>query len=178
MVKEKKQSVKDEIKKAFLQMLSQKDYIDITISDLVNKAQVARMSFYRNFNSMNDVIDSIVDDRIREFNIDIVPLIKENDEQKWRELIFEILYRSIQIKKANRIDFEKKHANYKVIMDRLHEKMLMSEYEIQSKTHVDKYIAIGKMSLLHGIIDEWEFSGMKETPEEMVNIILPIIMKF
>lgn len=179
MLKEEKQSVRSRIKKAFIGLLSQKAYTDITVSDLVNKAQVARMSFYRNFNSIDDVINSIADDMIKNFNMDIAPVLKENDERKWRELIFEIIYRNKQMRKENGFAFPdfKGDLNYKIITDRVHEKILLSEYETMPKTPAEKYTGIAKISLLHGIIDEWNLSGMKEPPEEIVNIILSIIMK-
>jgi AcrR family transcriptional regulator len=56
-----KRSVKKLMADAFVELLSEKDYIDITVTDVVNKAQVARVSFYRNFNSVSDIIDFITD---------------------------------------------------------------------------------------------------------------------
>ena len=52
-------SVRTEIQKAFMELLSEKDYIDITVTDIVKKANVARTSFYRNFNSIGDLVDFI-----------------------------------------------------------------------------------------------------------------------
>lgn len=170
-----KQSVKSEIKKAFMQLLTQKAYMEITVSDLVKKAQVSRMSFYRNFNSMDDVIDSIADEMI------IAPPITDtNNERKWREFVFEILYRGIQVQKTLGVsfqDFEKAHKNNSVIMDRIHDKVVRAEKDLPTKTAIERYTAIGKMNLIQGIVREWIISGMQETPEEIVNIVLPMIMK-
>lgn len=181
MVRQGKTSVKTAIQKAFLDLLLQKAYMDITVSDLVNKAQVARMSFYRNFNSLDDVIDSIADDMIQNFNIEIVPIIKGNNERKWRELLFEMLYRTIQMQKTLGFsfrDFTKAHGNNNVLMDRIHDKILRSESELPLKDRNEKYTVIGRLNLVHGIIREWSLSGMRESPEEIIDIIIPMIMKF
>ena len=137
-------------------------------------------SFYRNFDSMDDVIESIANDIIRDFNTDIVPIIKENDERKWRELLFETLYRPIQIQKkmgASFCDFARVHANNSVIMDRIHDKILLADSELPATTTAEKYAVIGKMNLIHGIVRQWVMSGMQETPEEIIDIIMPMVMK-
>ena len=57
-------------------VLREKLYMDITVTDIVTRAGVARASFYRNFNSINDVIDAISDEMSSEFIEDISPLGK------------------------------------------------------------------------------------------------------
>ncbi len=59
---QKRKNVKDIISEALIVLLKRKLYIDITVSELVNAAQVSRASFYRNYNSIDDVITHIVDD--------------------------------------------------------------------------------------------------------------------
>lgn len=174
-------TAKAAIQKAFLELLLQKAYMDITVSDLVNKAQVARMSFYRNFNSLDDVIESIVDDMAQDFNSDFIPVIKENNERKWRELLFEMIYRFIQMQKDFGIPFQeftKKHENNNVIIFRMQERIMQAEMELSMLTITEKYTAIGKMNLIHGVISRWALMGMQETPEELINIIMSMIMKF
>lgn len=180
MPKSEKTSLKKELQKAFLDLLLQKPYAEITVSDLANQAKVARMSFYRNFNSLDDVIDSIADEMVDNFNAEIIPVAKENDERKWRELLFEMLYRSISIQKTLGFsfrDFEKVHQNNSVIMNRVHDKILRAESRLPADTVKEKYAVIGKLNLIQGIIREWILSGMRETPEEIIDIILPMIMK-
>ena len=67
MYTREKSSVKKRMADAFVDMLSQKSYVDITVTDIVNTAQVARVSFYRNYNSISDVVDYITDELANEF---------------------------------------------------------------------------------------------------------------
>ena len=59
MNKKENHSVKSEIEQAFLRLMTQKSYLDITVTDIVQEAKVARVSFYRNFASISEVLDSI-----------------------------------------------------------------------------------------------------------------------
>ena len=48
--------VKQNITDALLKLMKEKPVSDITITELVEEAQVARVSFYRNFNDKEDVL--------------------------------------------------------------------------------------------------------------------------
>lgn len=61
MNKKENHSVKSEIEQALLRLMTQKSYLDITVTDIVQEAKVARVSFYRNFASISEVLDSIAD---------------------------------------------------------------------------------------------------------------------
>lgn len=180
MNSQEKPSMKKEIKKAFANLLLQKAYMDITVSDVINKAQVSRMSFYRNFKSMDDVVESIADDVIRNTS-DMVSVIKANDERRWRDLLFEIIYYLVRLQKDFEVTFAevaKRYENNNIIISRVREKMVQKENEFAFMTAAQKYAVAGKINLLFGIIGKWAFSGMKESPEEIINIIISIIMKF
>ena len=47
---------KDYIIESLLTLMKKKDYQSITITDITNKAGVNRVTFYRNFNSKDDII--------------------------------------------------------------------------------------------------------------------------
>ena len=76
MKKNESYSVKQEIKDSVIQLMAEKLYMNITVTDIVTRAGVARASIYRNFNSINDVIDAISDEMSSELIEDISPLGK------------------------------------------------------------------------------------------------------
>ena len=86
-------SVKREIKDALMEVMAEKQYMDIMVTDIVTRAGVARASFYRNFNSINDVIDAISDELSEEMLEDISPVLLRYDERTWREFLFNHFYR-------------------------------------------------------------------------------------
>ena len=56
-----------------LQLIKKQKFEDITITDIANKAGVTRVTFYRNFNSKEEIIknhlDNITDEFIKTSNI-------------------------------------------------------------------------------------------------------------
>ena len=56
-----KDITKDSIIQALIFLISQKSYEKITITDITKKAGVSRMSFYRNYKKIDDVLIDAVD---------------------------------------------------------------------------------------------------------------------
>ena len=53
-----KSRVQEYITGAMIELLEKKDYTHITVQDLVDRAGVCRASFYRNYFTMDEVIDA------------------------------------------------------------------------------------------------------------------------
>lgn len=53
--------------------------MDISETDIVTRAGVARASFYRNFNSIDDVINAISDEILEELIEDLSPILLHHD---------------------------------------------------------------------------------------------------
>lgn len=52
------------IKDTFLQLLQTQPYLKITVSELCRKADITRSTFYLHFNSINDVLNRVLDDAL------------------------------------------------------------------------------------------------------------------
>ena len=149
--------------------------MDITVTDIVTKAGVGRASFYRNYNSVNEIIDDIVDERTSEFIDEIYPVITGSDERKWRDLLFQLFY-----------GFPKRHIQRDALLQqnagvwfaRMNGRFQTVINQIKADTLEDRYAAFGKMGLISNIIKKWMEDGMKESPEEMVNYIMSFILLF
>lgn len=167
-------SVKREIKDSVMQLMAEKLYMDITVTDIVTRAGVARASFYRNFNSINDVIDAISDEMYNELIEDISPILHHSDERKWRECLFNHFYRiALRQKQMKKIRFE----NISVIFTRTEDSLRQSEALLPEDTIQDKYLAVGKMGLINSVTKKWVDTGMQETPEEMIDFLMSFITK-
>ena len=53
----KNQYVKSEITKALLELLKEKDLNEISIREITTRAQVGRVSFYRNYKRKEDILE-------------------------------------------------------------------------------------------------------------------------
>lgn len=60
---------------ALLSIMQEKDYLDITVSDLTRRAGVARASFYRHYNSVADVVDEYIKGIEEDIMIQVVPVM-------------------------------------------------------------------------------------------------------
>lgn len=65
--KEANMRVKDSITKALFQLMHEKSFSDISISELIRAAGVARVSFYRNYESKEDVLLTLIEDVLEQF---------------------------------------------------------------------------------------------------------------
>ena len=175
MYTREKSSVKKRMADAFVDMLSQKSYTDITVTDIVNTAQVARVSFYRNFNSISDVVDYITDELANEFIDKILPVLNSNDENKWREFLFDFINNALNNRgKIEAINLQ----NTAVLFSHLNTKMQMYVNVNSNKTISDKYTSYVKACLINNVVKKWIDDGMVETPEEIINYLMSFITLF
>ena len=65
--KAENQRVKAAITTTLFSLLEKKDLDDITITEIITKAHVARASFYRNYTSKSDVLTTLIRDVLQEF---------------------------------------------------------------------------------------------------------------
>ena len=172
MSKNEGYSVKQEIKDAVMVLMAEKLYMDITVTDIVTRAGVARASFYRNFNSINDVIEAISDEMSEELLEDLSPVLHCGDERRWRAFLFNHFYRiARQQKQMKSIRFE----NISVIFTRTEDRIHQSASLFCKDTIQDKYLFVGKMGLINSVTKKWVDTGMQDTPEEMIDFLTALV---
>ncbi len=149
--------VKECITTALIQMLKSHTFEEITVSDLVKKAGVGRVSFYRNFESKEDVLrkhlKALLDKWAKQYDgLTDYNLVKAIFEHYYdnREICI-LLYR----RGLSRISLE----SVKDVCGPKPEQSNVVAYTAA-------FIAYG----LYGWIEEWFKRGMKETPEEMAKL--------
>ena len=62
-----KKLAKDYITEGLFILMEKKDYKDITITDITNKAGVNRITFYRNFDSKDEIINKYLEKSLNEY---------------------------------------------------------------------------------------------------------------
>lgn len=65
--KQENMRVKESITKSLLNLMHQKSFSEISISELIRNAGVARVSFYRNYDSKEDVLITLIEDVLEQF---------------------------------------------------------------------------------------------------------------
>ena len=69
--KEANMRVKDNITKSLFDLMHKKSFSNISITELIQTAGVARVSFYRNYDSKEDVLVKLIDDVLEEYRSEI-----------------------------------------------------------------------------------------------------------
>ena len=162
-------SAKEKICNIVLEIMREKSVSDIRISELTERANIARASFYRNFNSFDEVLDCIADRNMTLFIKEYSELNKANSYEVWYKEIERIL---------NRI-YLKKDTYTKVLTENLtivFEKMVLRSANNPdhewSKNVYSKYQQIAQLTALYAICMTWIKNGSKESIEEMTAFIL------
>lgn len=174
MANKENYSVKAEIEKALLALLSKKEYTSITVTDLVKEAKVARVSFYRHFSSIPDVLDSIADQTAQKLNIEFLPLMDTSNERKLREFLFSYFYQiSLNHEEMWALDAANGNPVSKYLSTKLQKTFQVPDPS--SATMSEKYGLAAKLCLLDGVAKKWVLDGLQETPEEMIDYVMPVI---
>lgn len=165
--------MKQRISSALLNLMLKKSYADITITDIVNKAEIARASFYRNFGGIADVLDFIVDELFEKMAENILPVIKSNSKIRWRLFLREHFEK---VEKRKNEVYGIRNQNLSVIFSRMDQRVTMYEQTLGNLSVREKYIVGAKLGLLMGVTKRWINGGMKESDDEMIDFLVSVIM--
>ena len=156
--------VKKDITDTLLALMHEKSFAKITITEIIEKANVARASFYRNYDSKEDVLMTLVDDVLDDF-------MNKADYDLSNYYTYDHVLRCFQ--------YFKRYDKYMLSLcefgygsrllyklNRFHEKI--SKPEVMQS--VDKYKVYIFMGALFNTAVNWLESGAKEAPEEIARV--------
>lgn len=154
---------------ALSDLMLEKPYNKITITEICNKADLVRETFYRNFQSKDAVIKYCLDEKFNEF----ADKIRDNDVElniynigfyyfKFWEKEKEFLKLLIDNKLINLI-----MDNFSEQFEVISEKVIKKEETEQAKQYIIALYAGASTNLLI----KWILNNCKEPPEEMARIM-------
>ncbi len=73
--------VKNEMYKALLKLLKEKSISAIRVSDITQEANVSRMSFYRNYNSVEEILTEQLNVVVEQYQKEDMDMVLQNAEQ-------------------------------------------------------------------------------------------------
>lgn len=144
--------VRESIETAFIELLNEKTIDKITITEIVNKAGVSRISFYRNYYFKEDVLFSAMDRIAAEWKI--------NADNTQTDLIDQIL-------KLFELEKPLLSVIYKNDLSRLMYKLIQKYCGLDDNSSETSYINSSIAGAIFGWCDEWVKRGMQETPEQI-----------
>lgn len=160
---------------SLLTLMKEKPYADITISEITQRADLVRRTFYRNFNSKEDILTAYFQSMIQDY---LHELPEEGDASPYT---LALLYFRFW---KNHVDFIGSlqrnnlfHVLLKEIDDfvpglnRKYKKNIIRDF---SETYFEYYTTFIAAGLWH-MLERWVAKDMLETPEEMAEIYAHII---
>ncbi|MGL4740688.1 MAG: TetR/AcrR family transcriptional regulator [Sarcina sp.] len=152
---------------AMFEILKEKNFDNISITEICAKAQIARKTFYRNFNNKEEVIQATIDLKLSEFNNDGI-LEQVKHPSNLTEKYFEFWYERRDFLK---ILYEKNlftilNYKYDVYMRQLRKKFNANEEDSIELEYFLKFISGG----FWNVLQTWIRRDFKESPQEMTEL--------
>lgn len=153
---------------ALLELLKTNEFKKISISELVRKAGVSRQSFYRNYNTKEDIVLEIE----RTIGAHMIEKMKDpdyiNNPKKWFIDFFTI------VKENNAaVTLLQKADLFITIFEKIPSYI---ESQIETVTPELHYSIVGSMAAVHSIARDWFNNGMKESEIEMADLCMHYVV--
>lgn len=156
----------EKIEKAFIEEIQFKELDQVTVSDIVKKANINRSTFYANYLDIYDLADKIRE----EMFYNVLDLYKEEAESRTHSYNFLKLFEHI---KDNQIYYK---TLFKLNFDfsKYYDLSLTKDEAIKflgSAKNIDYHIAFFSAGL-GAVIKKWLYNGCIESPEEINNVLI------
>ncbi|WP_429971832.1 TetR/AcrR family transcriptional regulator [Fructilactobacillus sp. Tb1] len=160
--------VKNQIVKGLFKLLKKEKFSEISISKLIKTAGVARASYYRNFDSKEDILEfyfnNLRKDNIDEISSDEIVTLASAPDGAIKT--FRIMY--------------KKRKELKLLLDnnlgdyiyRLITEMVLEKAGDMPADSIERYKLYFFSGAMFSVLVNWINSGAKESPEEISKIAL------
>ncbi|KKF44040.1 TetR/AcrR family transcriptional regulator [Streptococcus uberis] len=177
-MKKRKTESKKRLQEALTQLLFEKDFENITISDLCQKAGINRGTFYLHYKDKNDMIDQLKNQSLDKlFHLLDSPSIYTDTKQLLIETLT-LLKENFQfieaVSQSSSLQFTQtiKDFIYRVLVTvENHDHIVRQQYGgIPYEYALEVYL-----SSIENIISYWIKSGGKESPEALTTIILKAV---
>ena len=178
MTKKRQTNSVTNIKEALIELLLEKEYSKITISNITQRANISRGTFYQHFLDKNDLAYTIGSETLQKFwNI----LSRENLEKKHMLLealkCIELDFKHFKaISKAPHVQFKSKVQH--LISDIVDSNPIIKNKIKQNTKISDKIIIEVFSASFETIISSWIDSDLAESPDKVVDNIIKVEQLF
>lgn len=157
---EEKNLTRQYIFEAFFKLLETMPYEKISVSTITNKAGVSRMSFYRNFNSKEDLVKESLAKTVCYLQ-SIIKSLETKNEYTIIKSFFETFkeYKSLLMAIAE-------SSISKTLTD-ITIKKLKENFPEDTFNKTQKYFPVFHYAAITSVMFEWLKNGCEESPEEM-----------
>ena len=161
--------VKKQITEGLLSLLNKKSFSEITITDIVSEAKVARASYYRNFQNKEEIIEAYMDILKDELMNDISYDDEDNIFNKENTQIgFEKALTYCLIRKADLLTLY--HNGFASLIQNTFNRYIIEFAGTMSFNSIERYKLYFISGAVFNVLIEWLNNGAKEAPREIASI--------
>lgn len=163
------QIARESIFTALMILMEQKNFKEISITELTKKAGVSRMAFYRNYNQMEDVITLYLMEYLEDYSKQLLNNKKFDNYESAR--LYFACFRKQEKLIANLIHSNLTNLIFESSVEFFHtfSKNIVCEKPCSSEKQ--KYHAEFIVGGLYKVLIEWAKSGMVESDKDMAGFI-------
>ena len=160
------QRVKNQITEGLFSLLRKKSFSEITVTDIVKEANVARASYYRNFQNKEEIIEAAMDSLRDELMADIQ---YDDDEHIFNQgnarAGFEKALTCCLVKKADLLTLY--HNGFGSLIQQTFNRYIMEFAGNMPANSVERYKLYFISGAVTNVLIEWLNEGAKEPPREI-----------
>ena len=164
---------------SFLSLMEEKTFQEITVSEIAERAQLVRKTFYRNFDSKEDVLQACFDSFVLEFIEELSKLPSIT--------IYDALYRLFTLCKKHKAFFISLRQSkmlgflldqWNTVLPHIHELMLdkIADFPHTSTPKQLEYLLAFNVGGTWNILMKWIREGMTQSPAELAEIISTVAL--
>lgn len=147
------------ITQSLFRLMKRKPYNKITVTDLVQEAGVSRNSFYRNYQSTEEIIRQFLEEKTSKWWSEFIAY-----PDRYPHVISEMFYHFLDMKEE--IDLLYRAGLSHLLMEHI---VLCGKQSLTGEWK-NTYQTAFLSGALCGLVNEWILRGMKESPEKMEQI--------
>jgi AcrR family transcriptional regulator len=170
---------KEAISDAFLELLTSKNFNDISVSDITTKAQIARPTFYLHYKTKQNLLSEYLDVIFESYLKDIQPVLEQHDQHVLSIALFNQVkrnapyLRSLMSGDASVIIQNKLHQYIREVFGMLLHVQLGEQSKLVAKD-TQKFIIAAVAGSAYALTQEWLKEDMRHDPEYMGKLLFTI----
>lgn len=154
------------VETALMLLMQEKEYTDISITDIIRKSGVSRSAYYRNFPTKEDVLKTIFDKAVDMITKDIETPLHNQDRRTCFIVLFQNVAESEDLFQIIlKADLEKQ------LVDAINQRLLQN---IPEKEYKNRYLILSWIGGTMNILLNWLKEGMPMSPSAMASLCIEL----
>jgi AcrR family transcriptional regulator len=175
------------IRNALSELIEEKGFNDISITDLTKRADINRGTFYLHYTDKYDLLEKVENEVIQEIqeqtkdihSINLLNIDALNEPLPFMIKLFEYFKENSNLMKAilGPQGDPRFHSKIKKFIEiNLFEKALTKAFNKENMLVPEEYFISYVLSAHLGVVQQWVESGMKKSPKDMASILTKLFL--